>query len=112
MIRKLLAVLVGLSMTAPLQAVASPDRVRITPYVKVDKVVAAGKFIKVYDPSVGETGPWYYNDHTLVQDRVTGTWHVYAITHAEPANPLDEKSFGHATAPIAERAVDASSRRR
>ena len=67
--------------------------------MKVDKVVAAGKFTKVYDPSVGETGPWYYNDHTLVQDRATGTWHVYAITHAEPANPLDEKSFGHATAP-------------
>ncbi|WP_157979939.1 DUF2961 domain-containing protein [Kribbella monticola] len=69
------------------------------PFQKVDKVVAAGKFTKVYDPSVGESGPWYYNDHTMVQDRKTGTWHVFAITHAEPANPLDEKSFGHATAP-------------
>ncbi len=72
---------------------------QITPYTKTDTVVAAGKFTKIYDPSTGETGPWYYNDHTLIQDRATGTWHVYAITHAEPANPLDEKSFGHATAP-------------
>jgi len=61
--------------------------------------VSAGAFFRVYDPSVGETRPWYYNDHTMVRDVVTGTWHVYAITHAEPANPLDEKSFGHATAP-------------
>ncbi|GAA0958394.1 hypothetical protein GCM10009554_70560 [Kribbella koreensis] len=68
-------------------------------FSKTEKVVAAGKFVKVYDPSVGESSPWYYNDHTLVQDRRTGTWHVYAITHAEPADPLDEKSFGHATAP-------------
>jgi hypothetical protein len=35
----------------------------------------------------------------MVQDRKTGNWHVFAITHAEPADPLDEKSFGHATAP-------------
>jgi beta-fructofuranosidase len=60
--------------------------------------VSAGNFVRVYDPSTGESGPWYYNDHTLVRDVVTGTWHVYAITHAEPADPLDERSFGHATA--------------
>jgi hypothetical protein len=75
------------------------NTMRDVPYSHTDRVVAAGKFVKVYDPSVGETSPWYYNDHTMVQDRKTGTWHVYAITHAEPANPLDEKSFGHATAP-------------
>jgi beta-fructofuranosidase len=61
--------------------------------------VSAGAFSRVYDPSTGEAQQWYYNDHTLVRDVVTGTWHVYAITHAEPANPLDEKNFGHATAP-------------
>ncbi|RZS31127.1 beta-fructofuranosidase [Herbihabitans rhizosphaerae] len=61
--------------------------------------VSAGPFRNVYDPSVGEDEPWYYNDHTLVRDVVTGLWHVFAITHAEPANPLDEKNFGHATAP-------------
>ena len=98
---KFVAALAGLVLTAvPLSAAAiSGPNVKSVPFVKVDKVVAAGKFVKVYDPSVGETSPWYYNDHTLVQDRKTGTWHVYAITHAEPANPLDEKSFGHATAP-------------
>ncbi|GAB3839612.1 family 43 glycosylhydrolase [Kribbella italica] len=103
--RRILAALAG---AAVLSAAALPasagggggdDRVRSTPYVQVDRVVAAGKFVKVYDPSVGENEQWYYNDHTLVQDHKTGTWHVYAITHAEPANPLDEKSFGHATAP-------------
>lgn len=46
--------------------------IRDVPFEQVDKVVAAGKFEKVYDPSVGETSPWYYNDHTLVQDRKTG----------------------------------------
>ncbi len=75
------------------------EQIKSEPFSRIDKVVAAGKFVKVYDPSVGESSPWYYNDHTLIQDRKTGTWHVYAITHAEPANPLDEKSFGHATAP-------------
>ncbi|TDO46305.1 glycosyl hydrolase family 32 [Kribbella sp. VKM Ac-2527] len=92
-------VVVMMSAAAGLPAGATSDEVRNTPLVRVDKVVAAGNFTKVYDPSVGETEQWYYNDHTLVQDQKTGTWHVYAITHAEPANPLDEKSFGHATAP-------------
>ncbi len=98
--KKLIALLTGLILAAaPLQAAAHGSKVKSVPFAKVDKVVAAGTFAKVYDPSVGETSPWYYNDHTLVQDRKTGTWHVFAITHAEPANPLDEKSFGHATAP-------------
>ncbi|MGB3443084.1 MAG: FG-GAP-like repeat-containing protein [Actinophytocola sp.] len=82
----LVLVLTGL-MAAPAGAAPAPP------------TVSAGNFIRVYDPSVGESEQWYYNDHTLVRDVVTGTWHVYAITHAEPANPLDEKSFGHATAP-------------
>lgn len=59
--------------------------------------VTAGEFVKIYDPSVGESGNWYYNDHTFVQG-ADGDWHVFAITHEEPANALDEKFFGHATA--------------
>ncbi|MGH3730232.1 MAG: family 43 glycosylhydrolase [Micromonosporaceae bacterium] len=78
---------------------AEASGVQNEPYETRQTRVVAGEFSNVYDPSVGENEPWYYNDHTLVQDRETGTWHVYAITHAEPANPLDEKSFGHATAP-------------
>ncbi|HTE60432.1 MAG TPA: family 43 glycosylhydrolase [Solirubrobacteraceae bacterium] len=60
--------------------------------------VAAGPFERIYDPSVGETSPWYINDHTFV--RVPGDgWHLFGITHAEPAAPLDEDFFDHATAP-------------
>lgn len=73
--------------------------VQIEPYETRSEVVSAGEFRRIYDPGVGEDEPWYYNDHTLVRDRETGQWHVYAITHAEPANPLDERFFGHATAP-------------
>jgi hypothetical protein len=58
----------------------------------------SGKFTKIYDPSIGESGPWYINDHTFVRGD-DGTWHVFGITHAEPANPLDENTFAHATSP-------------
>ncbi|HEY0638023.1 MAG TPA: FG-GAP-like repeat-containing protein [Pseudonocardiaceae bacterium] len=61
--------------------------------------VSAGASFRVYDPSVGEPQRWYYNDHTMIRDLRTGLWHVFAITHPEPANPLNEKNFGHATAP-------------
>ena len=60
--------------------------------------VSAGDFQLIYDPSVGEAEPWYINDHTFVLDH-TGKWHLIGITHAEPANPLDELHLAHATAP-------------
>jgi beta-fructofuranosidase len=60
--------------------------------------VTAGPFERIYDPSVGETERWYVNDHTFVRDHL-GTWHLIGITHAEPANPFDEKHLAHATAP-------------
>jgi arabinan endo-1,5-alpha-L-arabinosidase len=60
--------------------------------------VSAGTFELVYDPSIGEHEPWYINDHTFVRDG-EGTWHLIGITHAEPANPFDEKHLAHATAP-------------
>ncbi|WP_437916737.1 family 43 glycosylhydrolase [Sorangium sp. So ce302] len=60
--------------------------------------VHAGEFVHVYDPSVGESEPWYINDHCFVRDDA-GTWHMFGITHAEPAAPLDEHIFAHATAP-------------
>jgi sucrose-6-phosphate hydrolase SacC (GH32 family) len=61
-------------------------------------LVGAGEFQKIYDPSVGEPGPWYINDHCFIRDR-QGAWHLFGITHAEPLNPLDEKHLAHATAP-------------
>nr|WP_063779270.1 hypothetical protein [Kibdelosporangium sp. MJ126-NF4]CEL16505.1 probable membrane protein [Kibdelosporangium sp. MJ126-NF4]CTQ90457.1 probable membrane protein [Kibdelosporangium sp. MJ126-NF4] len=60
--------------------------------------VGAMPFVQIYDPTVGGTHPWYINDHTFVQD-TRGTWHLFGITHAEPANPEDEDTFAHATAP-------------
>jgi Glycosyl hydrolases family 32 N-terminal domain len=96
----------GLSLAAAVPSSAanpsapeSPSEVDNQPYETRSTAVTAGEITHVYDPSVGENEPWYYNDHTLVRNRKTGQWHVFAITHAEPANPLDERFFGHATAP-------------
>ncbi len=63
-----------------------------------EPLVEAGEFEHIYDPSVGESGPWYINDHTFVRGP-DGTWHMFGITHAEPAEPLDEKNLAHAIAP-------------
>ena len=60
--------------------------------------VSAGDYERVYDPSIGESEPWYINDHTFVRDR-NGVWHLIGITHAEPMAAHDEKHLAHATAP-------------
>ena len=61
--------------------------------------VTVGAFIYIYDPSVGEleTNKWYINDHTFIKDQ-NGTWHLFGITHKEPADPDHEIVFAHATA--------------
>jgi len=46
-------------------------------------------------PHAGE--PWYVNDHTLIR-AADGTWHAFGIWHPEPADPLHEDRFLHATA--------------
>jgi len=57
--------------------------------------VYSGEFTHIYDPSVGEDSSWYLNDHCITHD---GTkWHMFGITHEEPANPLEEKMLAHAT---------------
>jgi hypothetical protein len=58
--------------------------------------VAAGSFVKIYDPSESST-KWYINDHTVIKGP-DGKWHLFGITHAEPSNPSDERNFAHATA--------------
>jgi beta-xylosidase len=58
----------------------------------------AGPFKLIYDPTVGEEQRWYINDHTFVRAS-EGQWHLFGITHAEPAAPGDERMFAHATAP-------------
>ncbi len=61
-------------------------------------VLHVGDFKKIYDPSIGEKEKWYINDHTFIRAE-DGQWHLFGITHREPAAPLDEKIFAHATAP-------------
>ena len=56
--------------------------------------ITAGEYRKFYDPSVGESEPWYINDHCLI--RGDDGWHLFGITHAEPAAPLDELCCAHA----------------
>lgn len=58
----------------------------------------AGEFVRIYDPSVGEDEQWYINDHCFVQAG-PDEWHLFGITHPEPANPEEEDQFAHATAP-------------
>jgi beta-fructofuranosidase len=60
-------------------------------------LVESGMFKKIYDPSIGESAPWYINDHCFIQD-TNGTWHMFGITHPEPADPLNEIHFAQATA--------------
>ena len=60
-------------------------------------LVQAGDFIKIYDPGVGETEKWYINDHCFIH-ATDGTWHMFGITRQEPAKPLEEIHFAHATA--------------
>ena len=49
------------------------------------------------DASPSAAEPWYINDHTLIQDQ-RGRWHVFGIWHPEPADPLHEDLFLHASA--------------
>jgi sucrose-6-phosphate hydrolase SacC (GH32 family) len=58
--------------------------------------ITAGDFHLIYDPST-PTEKWYINDHCLIFDGQL--WHMFGITHAEPADPQDEKHFAHATSP-------------
>ena len=62
------------------------------------QMLMAGEFQKIYDPSVGEKEQWYINDHTFVYGP-DDNWHMFGITHAEPANPGDEDNFAHAVSP-------------
>jgi beta-fructofuranosidase len=60
--------------------------------------VSMGPRHRILDPSAGEARPWYVNDHCFVR-HTDGTWHLFGITHPEPADPLNEVLFAHATSP-------------
>ena len=59
-------------------------------------LVVAGEFTRIYNPSIGENKKWYINDHCIIAAQ-DGAWHLFGITHEEPANPIDEDNFAHAT---------------
>ena len=52
---------------------------------------------RLLDASPSAEEPWYINDHTLIR-AADGIWHVFGIWHPEPADPLGEDRFLHATA--------------
>ena len=54
-------------------------------------------FERIFDPSDGESEAWYINDHAFIQAS-DGAWHVFGITHREPADPDHETFLLHATA--------------
>jgi beta-fructofuranosidase len=56
-----------------------------------------GKFAHIYDQSVGEDKTWYVNDHCLIRGH--DGWHLYGITHPQPADPMNERNFAHGTSP-------------
>lgn len=77
---------------------ATPRERRVAAAQDRQPLVTAGAFATIYDPSVGESSPWYINDHCVIRGR-DGLWHMFGITHAEPADAMDEKHFAHATSP-------------
>ncbi len=90
-------------VAAQAQANAPGDKATKTPGLTVDMLKQVRPpfrigFQKVFDPSVGEKEPWYINDHCFIRAS-DGTWHLFGITHREPADPDHESFFLHATAP-------------
>lgn len=63
----------------------------------VPETPEVGEFTHVFDQSVGEKEGWYINDHCFIKG--DDGWHVFGITHAKPANPMDERNFAHGTSP-------------
>ncbi|WP_020497846.1 family 43 glycosylhydrolase [Sciscionella marina] len=59
--------------------------------------LTASEFRHVFDPSEAAGVPSYLNDHTIIRAE-DGSWHLFSITHPEPANPTEEKTFLHARA--------------
>jgi hypothetical protein len=60
-------------------------------------VVEQGAMVHLFDTSALAGGPYYVNDHTLVQGP-DGTWHMFGIFHAEPIGPDTEVELIHAIA--------------
>jgi len=83
---------------APLRSMANQVKTQGAVTGTPGLVFRVGEFNKIYDPSVGEKKRWYINDHTFIRAE-DGQWHLFGITHREPANAQQEKFLAHATAP-------------
>ncbi len=68
------------------------------PVTEAAPLVTAGKFSRVYDPSVDMEKEWYINDHTFVRAD-DGTWHMFGITNTLPIISYNEDQLAHATSP-------------
>ena len=64
----------------------------------LQQAVSVGTFANIYVPPMSQGEPCYINDHCFTRAS-DGTWHVFGISHAEPADPLNEVDLAHATAP-------------
>ena len=60
-------------------------------------LVEQGAMVHVFDTTSLAGGPYYVNDHTLVQGR-DGAWHLFGIFHKEPMHDELEVDFVHAVA--------------
>ncbi len=80
------------------QIVFADNKPRKELFLTYKPMLKAGEFEKIYDPGVGEKERWYINDHCFIYGP-DGLWHLFGITHEEPAKPLDEKNFAHAVSP-------------
>ncbi len=95
---------IGLAGASLLAGLATPGRMNAILTSRIgaapanpDPIFRVGEFHKIYDPSTGEQDRWYINDHTFIRAE-DGQWHLFGITHREPANPQQEKFLAHATA--------------
>jgi arabinan endo-1,5-alpha-L-arabinosidase len=85
-------------LAAPWRLMANPAELMGAVTSSANPAFRVGGFNKIYDPSIGEKERWYINDHTFIRAE-NGQWHLFGITHREPANALQEKFLAHATAP-------------
>jgi predicted GH43/DUF377 family glycosyl hydrolase len=88
----------ALGVITGILALPQPTRLLAVPQGPTSKF-EVGTFSKIYDPSAGEKYRWYINDHTFIHLAEKGIWHLFGITHREPANAQDEKFLAHAIAP-------------
>jgi hypothetical protein len=98
-----LAALPRLGALRPQEAVAgetAPETVSVTPADPTAScaLFGQGAMVHLFDTGTLAGGPYYVNDHTLVQGP-NGAWHLFGIFHTEPMGDDTEVDFIHAVSP-------------